>query len=321
MRSLVALALILACSSDAPPPIDAPINKPVTDLDRSNALGDVSSLAPAIARAFDATDFTVMRTPHANDWLDTHYEAGQTLAQHQSGKYPAPDDVRRVLYLLPLGELSADSPPLADLARVVHAFFGLEVRILPAVPLVSVEAKRRGVDPLGRPAQLLTSDVHRWLVPRLPGDAQALIAVTMMDLYPAENLYFVFGQAAMRDRVAVQSFARIDPTFYGVNRKPGWQKLMLVRAAWTMIHELGHTFGLHHCIYYECVFAGVNSRVELDRFPLRACPICLRKLYAVLGFDLATREDDLASVFGALGVEEEAAWSRRRATWIRTGTR
>ena len=53
---------------------------------------------------------------------------------------------------------------------------------------------------------------------------------------------------------------------------------------------------------------------------MHACPICLRKLYAALKFDPALREDALAEVFGELALEDEAAWSKQRAAWIRTGS-
>ena len=50
-------------------------------------------------------------------------------------------------------------------------------------------------------------------------------------------------------------------------------------------------------------------------------PVCLRKLHSSIEFDPAKREDDLAKVLRELGIEDEAAWSERRATWIRDGKR
>ena len=70
-----------------------------------------------------------------------------------------------------------------------------------------------------------------------------------------------------------------------------------------------------------CVVAGSNSQEEADRSPLHACPVCLRKLHAAIKFDPAAREDALAGVFGRLGIDDEAAWSAARATWIRNGVR
>jgi len=319
--ALVLLAVV-ACSSDGKR-AEAPVKKPgtLTEADRRAAIGDVSALSPDLQRAFDPIDHEPMHPPGLNDWLDAHPEPGQTFAQHQAAKFPTPDDARHVLYLLPLGAFPADAPSLPALTRLVHAYYGLDVRVLPAVPLESVEAKRRGVDRYGDPAQILTTDVLKWLVPRVPADAYALMAITMMDLYPRDDWFFVFGQASFRDRVGVQSFARQDPAFFDEERGPGWKQLALRRAAWTIIHELGHTFGLHHCVYFECVFAGANHQAEADRRPLHACPVCTRKLHAALELDPATREDALADAFGTLDLDDEAAWSKRRATWIRSGAR
>jgi archaemetzincin len=318
---LVVALFVAACSSDTrapePPPI---VNKVVTDADRRDALGDVTALSPELQRTFDLAGFDPIRPPHANDWLDVAFEPGQTFAQHRTGNYNAPDATRRVIYLVPLGELAPGMPPLTDLATVANAFYGLDVRVLPPMDLEAVPARRVStiVAQRGPVVQLYVPDVLRWLVTKLPADAHALLAITMMDLAP-EKIPFVFGMASFRERVAVQSFARIDPAFYDV-RKPDSRRVILERAAWTMIHELGHTFGLQHCIYFACVFAGTNSHVEMDRHPLHACPICTRKLHAVLGFDPAAREDGLARVYDALGLDDEAVWSTARATWIRSGS-
>jgi len=55
--------------------------------------------------------------------------------------------------------------------------------------------------------------------------------------------------------------------------------------------------------------------------PLHVCPVCLRKLHSAIAFDPAAREDALAAAFGRLGIDDEAAWSAARATWIRNGIR
>lgn len=145
MKLALVIVAFVACSSDPPePPRKTPWVH--TEAERRTAIGDVSTLSPELQRAFDPRGFEPMQPPSGIDWLDIHDEPGQTFAQHQAGKFPAPDDKRRVLYILPLGDLTADVPSPDTLARIAHAYFGLEVRVLPAVPLASVEAKRRGID-------------------------------------------------------------------------------------------------------------------------------------------------------------------------------
>ena len=93
------------------------------------------------------------------------------------------------------------------------------------------------------------------------------------------------------------------------------------RATATLVHEISHMFGLSHCVYWECAIAGSNNQAEADRRPLHVCPVCLRKLHFALDFDPARREADLAATLRKLGLDDEAAWSERRAAWIRDGTR
>ena len=77
-------------------------------------------------------------------------------------------------------------------------------------------------------------------------------------------------------------------------------------------------FGVTHCTYWRCVVALSNHQEEADRSPLHACPVCLRKLHSSVRFAPAERDDALAAAFGALGIDDGAAWSAARATWIRT---
>jgi archaemetzincin len=157
-----------------------------------------------------------------------------------------------------------------------------------------------------------------WNVPK---DAYGVVGITMIDLYPDPEWNFVFGQASLTERVGVQSFARYDPAFFGDARPAGWQALVLRRATWTMVHEIGHMFGLHHCIHYRCIMGGSNNQAESDRAPLHACPVCAHKLWWSLRYDPAEREKKLAAALSAAGFADEATWSERRASWVTSGVR
>lgn len=54
--------------------------------------------------------------------------------------------------------------------------------------------------------------------------------------------------------------------------------LWLFCLARTAAHELGHCFGLGHCVYYACVMQGTASVAEDYRQPPYLCPIDARKL-------------------------------------------
>ena len=62
----------------------------------------------------------------------------------------------------------------------------------------------------------------------------------MEDLYPDPRWNFVFGQASLRDRLGVFSFARYDPFFYGKSRGSRYQELLLRRSAKLLVHETAH---------------------------------------------------------------------------------
>lgn len=298
----------------------APTAKPAPVPARVAAIGYTTPLAPELRRAFDYAAFEPMPEPGPDDWLARHPEKPQSFQDYLRADRSVPNPQRNVIYLLPVGAFPATAPPLAQLATLVRAFFMLEVKTLPAVNVGDVTATMR-INEGTKKRQLFAPEVLGWLTKRLPDDAFGLVAVTMEDLYPRPSWNFVFGMASLKERVGVQSLARQDPAFFGEPRPDGGQTLARRRATWTLVHEISHMFGLTHCTYWRCVVAGSNSQDEADRSPLHACPVCLRKLYSAIKFDPASREDALAAVFGKLGIDDEAAWSAARATWIRNGVR
>jgi archaemetzincin len=323
-RSMLLMPLVMACGRDdqlrsQPPRKDSVPEPPVEP--RVAAIGNTSGLPPELRRAFDpAGDFEPMSEPQPNDWLAQHPEKAQSYNNWLDQDTHVIADPRRVLYVLPIGDFPKAAPPLETLRTIVHAFFTIEVRMLPAVKVADVGAKTRTNSGTHK-QQLLAPDVLTWLTKRVPDDAFGVVAITMVDLYPQESWNFVFGMASLSERVGVQSFARQDPAFFGEPRETGWQQLALRRATWTMVHETCHMFGLTHCVYWKCIVAGSNHQAEADSRPLHACPVCLRKLHTAIKFDPAARETELAKVYRAVGFTDEAEWSERRANWIRTGTR
>jgi archaemetzincin len=326
-RSMLLMPLLMACGRDdklpSPPSRVRPAPEPPapTIEERVVAIGDTSDLSPELQRAFDpAGDFVPMPKPGPNDWLAEHPEQPQSYRDWLDADTHVAAGPRRVIYLLPIGDFPATAPSIETLRSIVHAFFTLEVRMLPAVTVAAVGAKTR-INSGTHKRQLLAPDVLKWLAQRVPEDAFGVVAMTMVDLYPQESWNFVFGMASLTARVGVQSFARQDPAFFGEKRDAGWQQLALRRATWTMVHETCHMFGLTHCVYWQCIVAGSNHQAEADSRPLHPCPVCLRKLHAAIEFDPAARETELAKVYGTVGFTDEADWSTRRARWIRDGMR
>ena len=96
----------------------------------------------------------------------------------------------------------------------------------------------------------------------LPPDGFCLIEVCMTDLYPGEGWNFVFGGACPIIRKGVFSFARYDDRFFGEEKYEVDYEKILVDAIGVMVHEIGHMFGVEHCIYYSCIMNGANNLVE-----------------------------------------------------------
>ena len=94
-----------------------------------------------------------------------------------------------------------------------------------------------------------------------PMDAYAVAALTNLDLYPNPNWSFCFGWASFTEGVGTFSFRRYDPEFDGID-DPDREKNLLMRSCHIMTHEIGHMFGLRHCIYYECLMNGLMSANE-----------------------------------------------------------
>jgi len=112
------------------------------------------------------------------------------------------------------------------------------------------------------------------LLPTLPADAAARLALTASDLWPGEGWNFVYGLASVYQRVGVWSIYRNGHPDAG---REGFL-LCLRRTPKTAVHETGHMFSLLHCTAFQCVMCGSNHRAESDRQPLWLCPQCMPKI-------------------------------------------
>lgn len=69
--------------------------------------------------------------------------------------------------------------------------------------------------------------------------------------------------------------------------------MWLGRICRTTSHELGHCFGIDHCIYYACVMQGSGSLSEDVRQPPYVCPVDLTKILHATGARAADRDHAL----------------------------
>jgi len=134
----------------------------------------------------------------------------------------------------------------------------------------------------------------------------------MTDLYPNEAWNFVFGQASLKNRTGVYSFARYDPLFWDEPRDENYYQVVLERSCKVMSHELLHQFGMHHCIYFQCILNGSNHLQESDSRGMHLCPVCYRKLHLAVGFDPLLREKKILEFLESHGLNQEFEWQKKK---------
>jgi archaemetzincin len=287
--------------------------QPPGPAERLRAIGPTRGLPEPLRLALEpGSDFELIPVPQPGDWLAVHPESGQTFEDFVRSRPNMPGETRKKIYLQPLGEFPRDrSPALGILKEYAAAYFFMDTEVFPPLAIGSLKFTTRS-NPFTRNRQILTTDVLIFLKKRLPADAFCLLAVTMEDLYPEPSWNFVFGQASLRDRVGVFSFARYDPAFYGEERGKRYPETLLRRSCKVLAHETAHMFSLAHCIFFRCVLNGSNHLKESDSRPLSLCPVCLHKLQFSIGFDVVARYRQLFDFYHKVAFEAEARWVATR---------
>jgi len=99
-----------------------------------------------------------------------------------------------------------------------------------------------------------------------------VLGVTAHDLF-VPIFTFVFGEAQLEGHCAAVSWYRLSEEHYGLPADEGKLRERLAKEA---VHELGHTFGLHHCEDWRCVMASSHSVERLDLKGVEFCEECGR---------------------------------------------
>ena len=240
--------------------------------------------------------FTRLREPRPGDWLYSFREPGQTLEEYARSRPVRKTAGRETLHLQPFGDLAAHQREmLAPVREHTALFFDTRVATLPVRSV-----NRRWHNRLR--GQYDADVIVRHLAGRVPRRSLGLFGLMGSDLYGL-GLNYVFGEALLTERAGIYSLAR-----YGRQREA-----LLRRSLKLSAHEIGHMFGLKHCVFYECVMNGVNSLPEMDRSPLHLCPVCLAKLRWNLKLDPVKRYRRLGAFYRRVGLAAEARFVEARA--------
>lgn len=100
------------------------------------------------------------------------------------------------------------------------------------------------------------------------------IALFNVDLF-IPILTYIYGQAYLNGRAGIASLYRLANELYGL---PKDENLFLSRAKKEIIHELGHMFGLIHCIDPNCVMRSSTYVEDIDQKSVHLCAHCREKL-------------------------------------------
>jgi archaemetzincin len=173
----------------------------------------------------------------------------------------------KIVSLVPVGRI--------DRARLETLATGLTQRLR-----VACSIQPGGMD-LGfayspQRGQYHSTEILKKLLQRTPSESWRVLGVTEADLY-IPILTFVFGEAQLGDCGAIVSTHRLRQEFYGL---PSDQAILSGRLLKESLHELGHTFGLRHCMDYQCVMSASHAVERIDLKLSEFCSSCLRMLPA-----------------------------------------
>lgn len=169
----------------------------------------------------------------------------------------------RYIYLQPLGDV--DEGLLQFLRTRLKEIFHYPCRAsLPVrVPEELYNASR---------GQYNAAGIAGMLAEKMPDDAEKLLGIVDADLF-VHGMNFVFGLASGNE--AVIALARLKPEYYGERKN---ELLFKERALKEAVHELGHTFDLHHCPDVRCVMHFSNTLGDTDIKCAGFCRNCAAKI-------------------------------------------
>ncbi len=170
----------------------------------------------------------------------------------------------------PVGEAMSFAAEV--IAAHISGYFNLPAECLPPVdmPLKTYDKQRLQYNAVG----LLKA------IEAIPFDGFCkVIAVLDVDIFIPIFTY-VFGEARQGGKVALVSLFRLGKHPDGSSPAHG---LVFDRASKVALHELGHLFGLLHCMDERCLMHFSGGVEEVDQTPLNLCRYCSLYLREAIG--------------------------------------
>ncbi|UCD37586.1 MAG: archaemetzincin family Zn-dependent metalloprotease [Fidelibacterota bacterium] len=165
------------------------------------------------------------------------------------------------IYCVPL-----DGFPQEILRQVVpelSSIYSTPIRLLP-----EMQTAEKAYEPVRR--QHSSTAILQLLKSMLPDGEDRILGVTTADLF-IPILTFVFGEAQLNGPAAVVSGQRLQNEFYGLKANAAVYHERLLKEC---VHELGHTYGLRHCLSAGCVMQKSTYVENIDLKTAEFCSAC-----------------------------------------------
>ena len=235
-----------------------------------------------------------LSSPKPGSWRYNHDENFQKFEDFQKLKKIKPEPGKNTIYLQPIGKFDElQKREIALTKEYLKIYFQLETKILPVLPNTIFPEKVKRISQEGYEQILAGYVLDSILIKRKPKDAAVLMGITEKDLFPKPEWNYIFGLASYEDGVGVTSMYR----FAGGHLTDSNFNESLLRLIKIGSHEIGHMFGISHCLNANCVMNGTISLSETDDHPTRACSLCQRKLNSSIHYDNKKRLLELKNFF------------------------
>ncbi|WP_051408813.1 archaemetzincin family Zn-dependent metalloprotease [Syntrophorhabdus aromaticivorans] len=173
--------------------------------------------------------------------------------------------MKRTISIVPVGRI--DSNVLHGLQQGLSVAFSVAPDIAEPLPepFYAFNSRRN---------QYSAESILEVIASRLQGDtAEKILGIVDHDLYVPE-LNFVFGVAL--GRATLISIARLRQEFYGLSSD---DDLFCRRVLTEAVHELGHSYGLKHCVNPNCVMFFSRTLLDTDKKGSDFCAPCNIKMH------------------------------------------
>jgi archaemetzincin len=169
------------------------------------------------------------------------------------------------LRIVPIGDMSQSI--LDKVRNELETNLNIKCRIMPklSIPEETFNRWRKQYDAEKVMETLSTKSTVKFIDKNIP-----TLLIADVDLYYG-GLNFVFGLEDPRKSSAIVSITRLRPEFY--DEKPNLS-LLEERAVKEVTHEIGHYFGLGHCINNWCVMCFSPSVGDVDIKTKDFCENC-----------------------------------------------